>query len=141
MESRAGLQVEIAMRLNPEVLDDADQLTHAPRLHDTDVFGDIPGWIWTAFLSSWALLFGLFLLFFATDGRATLMVVTACFFALMTLGLPAAIGGHSGSASRPWPPVIVTHTGPLPTSAAATQILLIPVGAVIGLVVFILVNL
>jgi hypothetical protein len=125
------------MRLNPEVLSDADQLTHAPRLHDADVFGDIPGWIWTAFLSSWALLFGLFLLFFATDGPSALMVVTACFFALMTLGLPAAIGGHSGSESRPWPRVIVTQTGPLPTRAAATQILLIPVAGVIGLIAFI----
>jgi hypothetical protein len=133
--------VEIAMRLNPEILEDADQLTHPPRLHDTNLFGDIPGWIWTAFLSAWGMLFGLFLLCFATDGRATLMVVTACFFAMMTLGLPTALAGHSNKGSKPWPRVIVTNTGPLPTSAAATQILLIPVGAVIGLVAFILLNL
>jgi hypothetical protein len=126
------------MRHTPALLDDADQLAHPPRLHEAGVFGDIPGSIWVAFLSAWAALFALFLLFFTTDGPATLAVVTACFFALMILGLPAAIGGHRGAAQRGWPRVIMTRTGPVPTRAAATQILLIPVGAVFGLIGFIL---
>ena len=56
--------VEIAMHLTPELLHDDDQLTVEPVLPDTSPFGDIPRPIWTAFLSAWALLFGLFLLFF-----------------------------------------------------------------------------
>ena len=126
------------MRHIPELRDDADQLTHPPRIHDADVFGDIPGAIWTAFLSAWAMMFLLFLVFFATDGPAALAVVTASFFGLMTLGLPAAMCGHSAKAPRSWPRVIVTGSGPLPTAAAATQILLIPVAAEIGLTLFII---
>lgn len=126
------------MHLIPELLDDADQLRTEPAAHDTNLFGDIPRPIWIAFLSAWGLLFGLFLLFFTTDAPSTLAVVTASFFGLMTLGLPAALGIFSKSSLRPWPRTIVTRNGPLPTGAAATQILLIPFGAVIGLVLFVL---
>jgi hypothetical protein len=129
--------VEIAMRLNPEVLDDAGQLRSAPIVHEADLFGDIPGPIWTAFLCSWGLLFALFVLFFSKDGPATLAVVTASFFALMTLGLPAALGLISKGPPRPWPRMIETHSGRLTVGAAATQILLIPVGGVIGVTAFI----
>ena len=66
-----------------EPLDDADERA-APPLQDTGVFGDIPRPIWIAFLAAWALLFGLFIIFFTADGEAALMVVTASFFALMT---------------------------------------------------------
>ncbi|MGE5562580.1 MAG: hypothetical protein ACM3ZV_04645 [Bacillota bacterium] len=126
------------MKHAPALLDDADQLTHPPRLHEGGVFGDIPGSIWVAFLSAWALLFALFLFFFTGDGPAKLAVVTASFFALMTLGLPAAIGGHRGGAPKRSPRVIMTLTGLIPTREAATQILLIPVGAVFGIVAFII---
>jgi hypothetical protein len=125
------------MRPVPEPLDQADH-SAAPVPPDSGVFGDIPGAIWIAFLSAWALLFGLFILFFAGDGQATLAVLTASFFALMTLGLPAALGLQSkGAPHRNWT-IVETRTGPLPVSAAATQILLIPVGALIGLTAFIL---
>lgn len=67
------------MHLIPELLDDADQLTTEPAVHDTNLFGDIPRPIWIAFLSAWGLLFGLFLLFFTTDAPSTLAVVTASF--------------------------------------------------------------
>jgi hypothetical protein len=100
-------------------------------------FADIPRAVWIAFLSAWALLFGLFIVFFTANGEAALMVVTAAFFALMALGLPAALCAQSTSASQDHRPVINTRTGPLPTRSAATQILLIPVGAVIGLLAFI----
>lgn len=121
------------MHLIPELLDDADQLTTEPAAHETSLFGDIPRPIWIAFLSAWALLFGLFLLFFTADGQATLAVVTACFFGLMTLGLPAALGGFAESKSRRWPRTVMTRNGSLPIGAAAAQILLIPVCAVVGL--------
>lgn len=125
------------MRHIPELLDDADQLAAPPGTPDTDLFGDIPRPIWIAFLSAWAALFGLFVLFFATDGPAALAIVTSCFFATMILGLPAALAGQSKSRPWPWPRVIRTGSGPLPTRAAATQILLIPVAAVFGLIAFI----
>jgi hypothetical protein len=104
---------------------------------DTSLFGDIPGPIWSAFLIAWALLFGLFIVFFAGDGPATIAVVTSCFFALMTLGLPAALAMRSRHPSHGWPRTVVTRNGRIPTSAAATQILLIPFAAAIGIVAFI----
>lgn len=124
------------MPLVSEPLDDADERA-APPLQDTGVFGDIPRPIWIAFLAAWALLFGLFIIFFTADGEAALMVVTASFFALMTLGLPSALGALSKPASPRPQRMIATRSGLLPVGAAATQILLIPVGAVIGLMAFI----
>jgi hypothetical protein len=126
------------MHFIPGLLDDADQLTTEPAAHDSSLFGDIPRPIWIAFLSAWGLLFGLFLLFFAADAPSTLAVVTASFFGLMTLGLPGALGAFSKSRSRGWPRTVMTRNGPLPTRAAAAQILLIPFGAVIGLMLFVL---
>ena len=125
------------MRHTPELLED-DERTTGPAIPDPGVFGDIPRSIWIAFLSAWALLFGLFLVFFTRDGPATLAVLTSSFFALMLLGLPAALGMQSKSGKRERPRVIVTHNGPLPIRAAATQILLIPVGAVIGVALFVI---
>jgi hypothetical protein len=130
--------VEIAMRHIPELLDDTDQLAAEPAMHDTSLFTDIPRAIWTAFLSAWAMLFALFIVFFSKDGQATISVVTASFFALMILGLPAALAAQSSGTSQKWPRVIMTRSGPLPVRAAATQILLIPVCAVFGLILFIL---
>jgi hypothetical protein len=129
------------MRPAPELLNDEDQRTVEPAMPYTSLFGDIPGPIWTAFLSAWAMLFGIFLVFFTTDGPSTLGVLTASFFALMILGLPAALASQSKSPPRRWPRTIDTRTGPLPVGAAATQILLIPVAAVIGLAAFVLVAL
>ena len=125
------------MRLIPELRDDADQLTTEPLPLDTSLFGDIPRWIWIAFLSGWALLFALFLAFFTKDGPTTLAVLTATFFALMILGLPAALGAQSKFASREPQRIIHTRSGPLPVGAAATQILLIPAASVIGIAAFI----
>jgi hypothetical protein len=126
------------MRHIPELLDDADQLAAEPAMHDTSLFTDIPRRIWTAFLAAWATLFALFILAFSKDGPATLSVLTAAFFALMILGRPAALAAQSSGTSQEWPRVIMTRSGPLPVRAAATQILLIPVCAVFGLVLFVL---
>ena len=127
-----------AVRVIPELLEDADQLTTEPALPATNPFSDIPRPVWIAFLSAWAVLFALFIAFFGTDGPATFMVFTAAFFALMTLGLPAALGGLSAHPPPQSSRVIMTRTGPLPVAAVATQILLIPVGAVFGLIAFII---
>ena len=121
-----------------ELLHDADQRAAPPAPPDMAPFADVPRAIWIAFLSAWALLFGLFVLFFTADGQAALMVVTASFFALMTLGLPAALCAQSTSTARDHRRIIDTRTGPLAIGAAATQILLIPVAAVVGLAAFIL---
>jgi hypothetical protein len=101
------------------------------------LFSDIPRPIWIAFLASWGAIFGLFALFFTTDGPATLMVFTAIFFVLMMLGLPAALGAQSKCEPREFNGIIETGTGPLGVSAAATQIVLIPAGAALGLLAFI----
>jgi len=129
------------MRLTPELLDDANPLTVKPAMHDTSLFSDVPRSIWVAFLSAWALLFGLFIVFFSADGPTRLVVLTAAFFGLMTLGLPAALAGQSTGAWCKSPRLIMTRTGALPVGAAATQILLIPIAAVLGLIAFIIVAL
>lgn len=105
---------------------------------ETGLFADIPGPIWIAFLSAWGLLFGLFLLFFTKDGPATLAIVTAAFFVLMILGLPAALGTQSRGHHREFTGLIDTRTGPLPVGAAATQIVLIPFATAMGLIAFII---
>jgi hypothetical protein len=125
------------MRHSPELLH-KDELASEPTMPDSGLFRDIPSSIWTAFLSAWALLFGLFLVFFTKDGPATLAVVTSSFFALMLLGLPAALGAQAKSPKRRRSRVIMTRNGPLPVRAAATQILLIPVASVIGVSLFVL---
>ena len=126
------------MRPAPKLLPDEDQRTAKPTMPDMSLFGDIPRPIWTAFLSAWTLLFGLFIIFFTTDGPATLAVLTSSCFALILLGLPAALGAQAKSAKPRHSRFIVTRNGPLPVGAAAVQILLIPVGAVIGLSFFVM---
>jgi hypothetical protein len=121
------------MRHIPETLVDEAERTLAPPSLPSPPFGDIPRSIWMAFLCAWGVLFGLFLLFFATDGPAALAVVTASLFAVMTLGLPAALGWQNRCTDSSCGDVIETRNGPVPVRAAATQILLIPVGVVIGL--------
>ena len=125
------------MRPVTEIPIAADPPKTAAQVHEASLFDDIPRGIWIAFLSAWAVLFGLFILFFTTTGSAMLAVLTASFFALMTLGLPAALGAVPKTSSHQAPRIIRTRNGPLSTRAAATQILLIPVGTVIGLIAFI----
>ncbi len=102
------------------------------------LFGDIPRWVWAVFLSAWALLFSLFVLFFATNGEVAFAVTIASFFALMAFGLPAALAAQSDCRNYHCKSVIQTRSGPLTVGAAATQILLIPIAAVIGLTAFII---
>ena len=126
------------MRPISEIRVDQDELTSAPAPVRAAPFSDIPGFIWKAFLGTWALLFGLFLVFFSTDGPATMAVVTACFFAIMMLGLPTALGAQTHTVRPRSNGMVETHTGTISVRAAATQILLIPVGSVLGLVTLII---
>jgi hypothetical protein len=75
-----------------------------------------------------------------TDGPAAFEIVTACFFALMLLGLPAALGLQNHDVHRRSKDVIETLNGPLPVRAAAAQILLIPVCVGFGLVAMIIIG-
>jgi hypothetical protein len=124
------------MRIDSEAND-----TERPSPADSEprpgLFADIPRPIWIAFLSAWGLLFGLCAMFFTTDGPATLAIVTAVFFVLMILGLPAALGAQTMGHEREFTGVIDTRTGPLGVGAAATQIVLIPFATAIGLIAFI----
>ena len=101
-------------------------------------FADIPRWIWTVFLTAWATLFGLFLLFFTTTTAARFDVTIVALFAMMAFGLPAALGAQAGPADHRPTDIVHTRTGPLPARAAAVQIAVIPVCAVMGLIAFIL---
>ena len=100
-------------------------------------FADIPRWIWTIFLSAWATLFGLFLLFFTTTAAAKFDIAIVALFVMMAFGLPAALGAQGAANGRRPGHIVYTRTGPLPARTAAVQIAVIPVCAVIGLVAFI----
>jgi hypothetical protein len=121
----------------PELLDDVQLPSDLRSPPGIALFGDIPRPIWIAFLSIWALLFGLFIVFFTSNGPATFAVLTAAFSALMTLGLPATLATLSKPGLIQRERMIETRTGPVTPGAAATQILLIPVGALVGLAAFI----
>jgi len=104
---------------------------------DQGPFQDIPQGVWVLFLSAWACLFMLFVLFFTVTLEAAFVVTVAALFGLMAFGLPwvmARQGRCDGPGCRG---IVHTRTGPLSVTAAATQIVLIPVGAVIGLTAFI----
>lgn len=102
------------------------------------LFQDIPRWIWITFLSAWAVLFGLFIVFFTTNAAAAFVVTIAALFGLMAFGLPMTLAAQSKCESEECKGLIHTHTGPLNVGAAAAQIVLIPIGAVFGLVAFII---
>jgi hypothetical protein len=108
-----------------------------PNTMNIGLFADMPRWIWTIFISAWALLFGLFALFFAITDRAAFAIAIVGFFGLMVFGLPKALAAQMQCDDHECRQIIHIRTGPLSVGAAATQILLIPVAAVIGLVAFI----
>lgn len=122
--------------LQPLVVE--EQTASSPRPEDIGLFQDIPRWIWTIFLSAWAIFFGLMILFFATTPSAAFMVTISALFALMAFGLPMALGAQSKCGKFECTGMIDTHTGPLSAAAAGIQIALIPVAIAVGLTGFIL---
>ena len=105
---------------------------------EVGLFQDIPGWIWRAFLLAWATIFGLFLAFFTVNAQATFAVAIAALTGLMAFGLPLALIAQSGPGNPEHKGTVDTHTGPLSIWAAAAQIVLIPVGGIVGLTAFII---
>lgn len=105
---------------------------------DPGPFQDIPKAIWSIFLSAWALFFILFILFFTTTPAAAFVVSVAALFGLMAFGLPAVMTAQGRCEGHECSGMIHTRTGPLSVAAAGTQIVLIPVAAVIGLTAFVL---
>lgn len=127
----------IGMSPVPEPADDRGHPAATPATASISPFGDIPRWIWVVFLSAWAVLFSLFVLFLATNAQASFVITIAVLFAFMAFGLPATLAAQSHCERYDCKGIVQTRTGPLPVAAAATQILTIPICAVIGLVVFI----
>lgn len=126
------------MRFMPDVAGDRDQRAKAPKIADVGPFRDVPRGIWRVYLGAWAIVFGLFILFFTGDPRSAFMVITATFFGLMLLGLPAAMAAQSRTPNEESDGVVQTYTGPVSTFQAGIQIALVPVAAIIGLLGFIL---
>ena len=114
-----------------------EQATASPPLPEVGLFQDIPRWIWTIFLSAWAIFFGLMILFFATTMAAAFAVTISALFGLMAFGLPMALAAQSRCGEHDCTGMIDTHTGPLSAAAVGTQSALSPVAVVIGLVGFI----
>ena len=104
---------------------------------DPGPFRDIPQSIWAIFLAAWALLFLLFVLFFAVTPAAAFVVTIAGLFALIAFGLPIVMSGLPKCDRHQCSGIIPTRTGQLSVAAAGTQIVLIPIAAVIGVTAFI----
>ena len=109
--------------------------TDNPHVRNPGLFQDIPRWIWVTYLSGWSVIFGLFILFFATDRGAAFAIATM--FALMAFGLPAAMAAQRRCDGPQRRGIIETRSGPLSERAAAVQIALIPTAAAFGLLAFI----
>ena len=105
---------------------------------DPGPFQDIPREIWLIFLSAWALLFALFILFFAVTVATAFVLTIAALFGLIAFGLPTVMATQGRCDGHECRGAIQTRTGPVSVAAAGTQIVLIPAAAVIGLTAFII---
>jgi hypothetical protein len=114
------------------------EVTTAPQPSNPGPFDDIPPWIWKAYMFGWIAVFGLFVMFFTTDGGAAFAITVAVMFVMMAFGLPMTIAAVGRSEGHQRNGVIQTATGPMGEGAAAVQIALIPIAAAFGLVAFIL---
>jgi len=100
-------------------------------------FQDIPKQIWMVFLSAWGVIFGMFVIFFTVNAAASFVVSIAALFAMMAFGLPAALAAQGRCDGHRCGKTIQTHTGPLSITAAGTQIVAVPICAIVGLTAFI----
>ena len=67
------------MPFDPQPRVGTDQRTAPPETPKIGLFADIPKWIWTVFISTWSLLFTLFVIFFTTNLAAPFVVtIAAC---------------------------------------------------------------
>ena len=114
-----------------------DELAEAPPVAEPGPFQDIPKQIWVVFLSAWAVLFGMFVVFFTVNASASFVVTIAALFAIMAFGLPSVLAAQGRREDYRCGKVVQTHTGPLSVTAAGTQIAAVPICAIIGLTFFI----
>ena len=125
------------MFLDPETHAVAAQET-AAKAEEVGLFQDIPAWIWRIFFSAWATIFTLFLMVFTTNEAATFVVTISALTGVMAFGLALALAAQTRKHKVKCGAMIHTHSGPLSVKAAAAQIVLIPIGGVVGLTAFIL---
>jgi hypothetical protein len=125
------------MLATPEILAGQDQRAALPQEIEPGPFQDIPGSVWTIFLSAWGMLFLTFAVVFTVGRAATFAVAISVSFALMAFGLPTVLAAQSRCDGFSCASVVQTRTGPLSVAAAGAQIVAVPVCALIGLVAFI----
>ena len=133
-----GIRATEPMLAIPVLHTDQDNKTDSARAAHVGPFQDIPRRIWVIFLSAWAVLFSLMVVFFAVDGASAFAVTIVVLIGLMAFGLPVAMAAQSKCEKNQCTGIIDTHTGPVSVGAAGAQIALIPIAAVIGLTAFIL---
>lgn len=124
------------MLATPEFSAERQALAEARRI-EPGPFQDVPGSIWTVFLTAWGLIFLNFALFFTVNLEASFMVTISVMFSMMFFGVPAVMASQSRCDSSNCPKVIQTFTGPLSVTAAGAQIVAVPVCALIGQIAFI----
>lgn len=125
------------MLATPDMLAQHGETALARSAAEPGPFQDIPRSIWRIFLSAWATLFAMFILFFAVNAAAAFVVTIASLFAIMAFGLPSLMAALGHCEGHKCGDVVQTYTGPLTVAEAGVQIALIPIAAVIGLVAFI----
>lgn len=101
--------------------------------HDVHAFDDLPSGILGAFVGSWAVLLGLFWVFFAQGSAAQFALVIVTFFVLMFFAVPAIMIGQVVPKSKSEPGSINVHTGVLTERSAAIQVLLIPAALIFAI--------
>ncbi len=125
------------MLATPEMLAQHGETRSGQSAVEPGPFQDIPRSIWRIFLSAWATLFAMFILFFAVNAAAAFVVTISALFAIMAFGLPSLMAALGRCEGHQCGDIIQTYTGPLTVAAAGVQIALIPIAAVIGLAAFI----
>jgi hypothetical protein len=103
------------------------------KVHDVHLFDDIPPSIRGGFATAWVALFTLFWVFFAWGLEATFAVMVSTLFAIMYFGVPIIMARQTSPRSGYFASEIQTCTGPVSTTAAAVQIMLIPVALMIAI--------
>jgi hypothetical protein len=125
------------MLATPEILAGQARPSALASAAEPGPFQDIPGSIWAVFLTAWGLIFATFAMVFTVNPAATFVVTIAVSFAVMAFGLPSVMAAQSRCADFKCPKMRQTHTGPWSCAAAGTQIVAVPVCALIGLMAFI----
>jgi hypothetical protein len=113
--------------------EDLRSITTLFKVHDVHLFDDIPPSIRGGFAASWVALFALFWGFFAWGREATFAVMVSTLFATMYFGVPFIMARQTSPRTGYFSSEIQTCTGPVSTSAAAVQIMLIPVALLIAI--------